>query len=40
VDIPTKVYFDNMLIVMSVKEISNGLVTALVFGTIVGVVGC
>jgi len=40
VDIPTKVYFDNMLIVMSVKEISNGLVKALVFGTIVGVVGC
>ena len=40
VGIPTKVYFDNMLIAMTVKEISNGLIKALVFGTIVGVVGC
>lgn len=40
VGIPTKVYFDNMLIAMNVKEISNGLIKALVFGTIVGVVGC
>jgi len=40
VGVPAKIYFDNMLLVMDFKEISNGLVKAVIFGAIVGTVAC